>query len=398
MGRREYIISMVALTAFATGCRKPYDPPAISAPGSYLVVEGVITSGSDSTIIKLTRTVKLAAQSVVNPVNGATVMVVSDLNVDYPLLQTAPGTYSSAGLNLSTAHKYRLSIAANNEQYLSDFVPVLNAPPIDSVGFTISGSGLNIYSNTHDPTNVVQYYRWDYQETWIYHSYFASAYVSNGDTVLIRTRAQEVSQCWQSDTSSTVIINSTANLSRAVIANNPVTSITPTSEKIEDEYSILVRQYALTADAYIFWQNLKQNTEKMGSIFDPQPSQINGNIHCITKPNEPVIGYVSAGAITTSRIFIHSAQLPYWPPLPPNPPCVLDSLYYQAIVTGTSGFVNQVSEFINYDRGAFDVQIPVDALGKPGKPPIGYSASTPDCVDCTVQHGTNVEPVFWQYL
>jgi len=390
-------LNYIVIVILFYSCRKPYDPPAISSPGSYLVVEGVITSGSDSTIIKLSRTVNIGAQSVVNPVSGATVMVVSNQNVDYPLMQTAPGTYSSPGLNLNNAQQYRLSIVTNNEQYLSDFVAVLNSPPIDSVGFTITGSGLNIYSNTHDPTNMVQYYRWDYQETWIYHSPIASAYVSNGDTVLLRTRAQEVSQCWQSDTSSTITVNSSAKLSRAVITNNPITAIASTSEKIEDEYSILVRQYALTADAYTFWQNLKQNTEQLGSIFDPQPSQINGNIHSVTHPNEPVIGYISAGAVTTKRIFIRNQQLPNWPVLPPDPPCVLDTLYYQATVTGVSGFVNQVNEFINYNKGAFDVQIPVAGVGPRGKPPIGYSASTPDCVDCTVQHGTNVEPAFWIY-
>ena len=41
-------------------CRKPYSPPITTANVNYLVVEGVINSGADSTIIKLSRTTPLS--------------------------------------------------------------------------------------------------------------------------------------------------------------------------------------------------------------------------------------------------------------------------------------------------------------------------------------------------
>ncbi len=48
-------------------CKKPYDPPAIKSNGSYLVVEGVINSGADSTTIKLSRTVGLSTANASKP-------------------------------------------------------------------------------------------------------------------------------------------------------------------------------------------------------------------------------------------------------------------------------------------------------------------------------------------
>jgi Domain of unknown function (DUF4249) len=395
MQKRIVLLVIIILT----GCKKPYLPPVISAPGSYLVVEGVINSGTDSTVIKLSQTVNLSNEVTTNPVQKATVTVESDQNNSYALNETANGKYVLGGLNLSSAQKYRLRIkTADNKMYLSDFVAVLNSPPIDTVGFAPQSNTLNIYSGTHDVTGSVKYFRWDYQETWIIHSKYFSYFKSNGDTVLGRDLVNDnVYQCWQSDASSTIILGSTAKLAQSVIVNNPLTAIASTSEKIGSKYSIIVRQYALTGDAFTFWQNLKKNTEQLGSIFDAQPTEISGNIHSITNPSEVVIGYLSVGSVSSKRIFIVNTQLPAWVPAPAFPNCSLDTALYAYVPPGVkSAPYNQVNAFINYKKGAPQpALIPVDALGRPGSPPLGYTAAQPQCVDCTLR-GTNKQPAFWQ--
>ncbi len=393
-----------AFAATVVSCKKPYNPPAIALAGSYLVIEGVINSGTDSTIIKLSKTVKLSNANAINPVTGAAVAVQSDQNVTYPLMEAAKGYYVSAGLNLNSSHTYRLSIKTSNEQYYSDYVPVLNSPPIDSLSFKVIDTGLNIYSATHDPTNTIKYYRWDYAETWIIHPKYDSGFVSNGDTVLTRTVSQQVYTCWRTDTSDVIVLGSSAKLAKGVIFDNPITSLTSLSPKIANEYSIFVRQYALTADAYDFWVNLKKNTEQLGSIFDAQPSQINGNIHSVTNPSEPVIGYVSVGSITSQRLFISTEQLPaFGSPNENYPPgCLIfpNCCYYYYIPQGTFGPpgdpVNQVNEFFNFNRGATNPLIPIDPIGSPVV--VGYTASDPICADCTAQKGaTNKQPAYWKY-
>ncbi len=394
--RNKFRTMGFAVVLMILSCKEPYNPPVIANANSYLVVEGVINSGSDSTVITISRTVNLSARVTSNPVTGAMVTVEGDQNSSYPLFERSPGIYAAAALNLDNAHKYRLDIKTGGEQYLSDFEPVLNSPPIDSVNFTIAGNGINIYSNTHDPTNTIKYYRWDFQETWMIHSNYDSFFISNGDTVLARDYINDqIYTCWASDASSSIILNSSARLTKSVIVNNPVTFVASTSEKLGDKYSILVRQYALSGDAYNFWVNLKKNTEQLGSIFDAQPSQINGNIHSVTKPNEPVIGYISVGGTASTRIFITNQQLPNWTVAQDGPVCSLDTYYYAAHILGVDTPINEVNEFINYDKGAMYPQIPVNAISLPGKPPIGYSASTKECVDCTLR-GSNKQPSFWK--
>jgi hypothetical protein len=397
MMRSRIVILLVIVTM--VGCKKPYDPPAITASNSYLVVEGVINSGADSTFIKLSKTVNLSSKVVTNPVVNATVTVEGDQNTTYPLTAAASGTYVSAGLNLDNAHKYRLRIkTADNKEYLSDFVPVLNSPPIDSIGYTLQTNGLNIYSNAHDPTNNVKYFRFDYTETWLFHPAFDSYFKSNGDTVLARDLINDnIYQCWQSDTSSNIVLASTAKLAQDVLLNNPITDISSTSEKLEARYSIMVRQYALTPDAFTFWQNLKKNTEQLGSIFDAQPTEISGNIHSLTNPAEPVIGYLSVGAVASKRIFIDNRVLPAWKPVTPYDMCTDTALLYKYYEGIQKVLVNQVDLQINYNTPGyhFDVLIPINSIVNNQGIILGFTAAERACVDCTLR-GTNKQPIFWK--
>ena len=390
---------VLVLILSVMGCRKPYTPPASSTAGSYLVVEGVINAGADSTFIKLSQTVSLSDSVTANPVLHATLTVESDQNAIYPLTETSNGFYAAKGLNLDNTRKYRLRIQTNGDQYLSDFAPVVNAPAIDTITYHIQSNGVQLFASTHDPKNNTHYYRWSYNETWIFHSRYRSFFISNGDTVLSRDSTRQIYKCWSSDTSSTVILASSVKLSQDVISNIPITFVASTSEKFVDKYSILVKQYALTADAYNFWTNLKKNTEQLGSIFDAEPSQINGNIHDVTNPSKPVIGYISVGSVAAKRIFITTQQLPVWVPVTPYGGCTIGPELLQYHIPGTNLVVNQEDEYFNYLTKPWtgELLIPVEDVRAPLPNDIllGHTGSTPFCVDCTLR-GTTKQPSFWK--
>jgi hypothetical protein len=56
-----------------------------------------------------------------------------------------------------------------------------------------------------------------------------------------------------------------------------------------------------------------------------------------------------------------------------------------------------VDAYINYNIGHYiNPFIPIDAIViMPNTPPIGYTASTRECVDCTLR-GSNKKPAFWK--
>jgi uncharacterized lipoprotein YajG len=380
------VIYLLTLTALMAACRKPYDPPAIANAGSYLVVSGVINSGADSTTINLSRTVSLSSKVTNNPVTGAAVTVESDQNTVYALNETTNGNYVSAGLNLDNTRQYRLRIKTpDNQQYLSDFVPVVITPPIDSIGYNIvntPATGIQIYVNTHDAGNKVKYFRWDYDENWAFHAKYASYYVSNGSELVVRQANQQVTVCYTGDVSTDIVLNSSAKLQKDVIYQAPVAFISSTSEKIESIYSIYLRQYALTADAYTFWTNLKTNTEQLGSIFDAQPSLLPGNIHNITNPQQPVVGYVSVGTVSKKRFNISNFYLPAWVATYPYVCSDADT-----VVTYGYNYYNNL------------VHGPLIATGPPPLPgdvlPSILNFTTRPCADCTIR-GSATPPPFFQ--
>jgi len=388
--KKTYIYIILLITAVALWrCTKPYQPAEITTDYGYLVVEGNINPGTDSTIIKLSRTTKLSSKTSTRVELKAIVTVEDEQNASKTISETGNGNYAAVGLNLDNTKKYRLRVKTTNGKiYLSDFVPVKNAPPIDSVGYTVTNDGINIYNNAHDATNNTRYYRYEYQETWQFQSAFNSKYVAVlGQLGLVglslRTPDQQVFTCWANDASSTIILGSTIRLSQDVLSQNPITQIASNSEKIGIKYSILLKQYALTEDAYNFWTLMKTNTEQLGSIFDAQPTLLKGNIHNVADATEPVIGYISVGAIQSKRIFISKANLSVnWHVFDPQT-CVLDTAY---IVDPISGANDVKLTLINNPPSA----IAIDNLGA-----LGFSRSSKVCADCTLR-GVNKQPSFWK--
>jgi hypothetical protein len=385
-------VSAVVISA----CKKPYAPPAITNANNYLVVEGIIAAGQDSTIINLSRTVNLASQTLNSPELNATVTVEGDQGVSYAIPMTDSGKYASAPLSLDNNHKYRLKIStADGQTYASNYEPVKITPPIDSLWFTINSKGLTINSSAHDPSNNTRYYRWDYTETYIYQSAIESDYIydpTQTDSlkmVVLRTPAQQIHTCYITLNSSTININSTAALTKDVIANEQITQIADTSEKLTYRYSILLKQYALTDSAFEFWQNMKKNTQQIGTIFDVQPSEISVNIRCTSNPKLPVLGYVSVSSISQKRIFIDPSQLPAW------------QLPHASCLPITNPICWPKGSPVDPDIVS-GVYIPMDTIKSgsclfPPLPGYGVPGGYYICVDCRYHlGGKTVKPAFWQ--
>src|SRR4051812_31383900 len=167
---KRWCFLMVVAVLFFT-CKEAYNPPIASTATGYLVVDGIINSGNGASTITLTRTTKLIDSVAIVYEDGAEVNIEDENGASYPLSWKNNGTYVSDSLSLNSTIKYRLHIKTlNGSEYVSDFTAVKKTPPVDSISWQLENGGVQIYVNSHDPSNNTKYYQLKYSETWEFHS------------------------------------------------------------------------------------------------------------------------------------------------------------------------------------------------------------------------------------
>ncbi|MES1224199.1 MAG: DUF4249 family protein, partial [Bacteroidota bacterium] len=132
---------------------------------------------------------------------------------------------------------------------------------------------------------------------------------------------------------------------------------------------VLVKQEAIDKETFSYMQTLKKITEQSGSVFDPQPSTINGNIHCINDSKEIAIGYVYASSVTEKRIFIDNSEVPHWD-----------------YVSGCFTFYPETPSDIKFVAAGYYIAVGMNSRG--------LVLTTDVCGNCTLR-GTHQKPDFW---
>ncbi|WP_051359819.1 DUF4249 domain-containing protein [Adhaeribacter aquaticus] len=370
-------LSIVMLMVFY-GCVESFAPDVVDTVHSYLVVDGLINNNG-ITVINLSRSQKISDNNKPQAEAKASVVIQEEQGPHYPLTEGRMGTYTSSYLTLNPQKKYRLYIkTAFNKEYVSDYVPVRYTPDFEVV-WKVENEGLQIAINSQGRENNTRYYRWQHEETWEFNSFIYSAWEYRNGQILPRTN--NIFQCWRTERNPVIKIASTDNLSENVLSEHPLVLLPKNSEKLQVKYSILVKQQSLTKEAYQYWETLSKNTENIGTLFDPFPSQLTGNITCLNDPKEPVFGFVSVTNEIEKRIFISTyADLPTsWHGINRK------SITYASCETGLmgkDGLTPANPAYLIVDR----------VMLEDGS--MDYTYSSVGCVDCRLR-GTNVMPDFW---
>ncbi|HRO69173.1 MAG TPA: DUF4249 domain-containing protein [Chitinophagaceae bacterium] len=371
-------IILFALAVFiGSGCKKPYEPRVLSTITNFLVVDGNIAVGNDQvTRIVLSRTTRLSDSVTFDPENNATVLIEQEQGGMIQLFNRNNGLYESPVLSLQPGANYRLRVLTANKEYFSEFVSARVSPPIDSVTWR-QDNDVFIYVNTHDPSNQTRYYRWEYVETWNYASFLVSPWAVSDGLIFVKDSLTQTDSCWRSLASSQILVASTAALSQDVVSNFQLARVQQHSEKIGMGYNILVRQYAITDEAYRYFSLIQKNTEQLGTLFDGQPSQLKGNIHCTQDPGEPVIGFVTASTVSEKRTVIRNKEVD-WNFIQPGPDC-----------SPTIVIPQHPDNFKIYDYPDPEYTIYYYITG--GTMRLAKKV----CLDCRALGGTNEKPAFW---
>jgi hypothetical protein len=241
-------------------------------------------------------------------------------------------------------------------------------PPIYSVYYTrkvfselsqtwTAGEGCEIFLDTHDPENNCRFYRWEFVETWEMRLPFVTAN----------------NQCWITSHSDKINIKSTSTLSDDKIVKMPINIVSNATDRLQVKYSILINQYSLNEDEYVYWEKLQNIGEQVGTLYDIIPASTVSNMWCIERPADNVLGYFSVSAVESKRLFIQDkfTGLPH---------------LYDDCQNSRAGY-NDTIPGLDYDRWVI-IAVPT--------PPPGYKILTffKGCADCTVR-GSTTMPDYW---
>ncbi len=358
------------------GCTKPLELPDTKPNATILIVEGDIIAGNNAeNSFYLSRLKTLQGKDSIPELN-AQVEVVSKDGAKWQIPQLGKGVYKTK-LNLPIDKGLSLRIqTTDGKVYQSGFQNPSITPEIDSLTFEQVAEGMKVFVHTRDSKNSSRYYRWNFEETWERHAWFDSYHNYINGRIVPRTPEEQTFMCWKTAPAPNIIIDNSTALSDDVISYKNITTVPFPSEKLYIRYSILVKQIALTKEAYEFWNILKKNTELTGTLFDPQPSQLPTNIICTNDASRKVIGFVSVGTQTEKRLFVMNSAMNLWPTK--NPDDVCDAYEFPS-ATAAEAFLK------NYP--AYNVAYLITAGG--------FGVAMKICIDCRFSGGTVVKPSYW---
>jgi hypothetical protein len=358
------------------GCREPF-MPVIEDYENILVVDGLITDQEGPYAVKLSRSFPFDRKFPV-PEPGAAVLVRDEFSGSFLFTEQSPGIYISDETFMGiTGRRYQLVVSTTDgKAYESEWVMLRGVPVIDSVTWKfleIPGPfpgqdrhGVQVSVSSHDPAGATRYYRWEWSETWeIITPIKSSLYLDE-------------ERCWKSVSSSQIAIGTTEHLVSDVVRDHPLYIISTADSRLRIRYSVLIRQYSMSRETYSYWKNLLDITRNTGSLFDPAPSQVTGNIYDRDEPGNPVLGIFQASAVTMQRIFIERSGLPAYLHIPGG----FEGCRF--ITTADS------AEILYYRKHGWEyVDEYVD-----GNTLFTIFTNSPVCFRCTLS-GSNVRPGYW---
>lgn len=291
-----------------------------------LVVEGIISNEKEPYTVRLFTTGNFVSSRyppASSGVQGAMVTISDDTGLSLslePVLEE-PGVYRSIDTSFvgQVGRSYTLTVGMPDGRiYRSQPELMQQVPTIDSLiaRFTdipdrTKPSGYQVLVDTQDPVENANYYRWS-----------AYGYVrreSEGLTLLGGSKC--CASCWIPVFNTDVNIYSDANINGNRIQNRFVLF---TPFYVRGKQYVEVSQYSITREAYQFWKRLDEQQTRTGSLFDPQPAPIEGNIYNAENANELALGYFGASAVSRKRLIIAADTVTMFPDyqkefIPPGP-------------------------------------------------------------------------------
>ncbi len=402
---KTYTIFLITILGFITnGCIEEIDFETLTFE-RVLVVEALITNELKFQEISLSRTFKFEDNGA-SPETNASVSVVDNLQNSYIFIEIFPGKYvSSQEFQAQPNIEYQLIInTSDGKTYNSKPTPLTQVTPISDVYAerttdSFNNDGMAIYVDSYDSTGNSKYYRYEYEETykitapyWVPNDFVILSY-SPPFRYTFETKSSEQLTCYNTSYSNEIIQKETNDLAEDRVTKFRVRFIPQTNPIISTRYSILVKQYVQSIDAFTYFKTLNKLSQSNNIFSQNQPGFFTGNISSVTDSNEKVLGFFEVSSVSSKRMFFNYYDFYEGEPLPPYfVECTFGAPFLGSFPGDT--FLPPMYQLI--DEGKVKYYRPNPNYPNPLNEVEGQYLVVPiECGDCT-KLGSNIKPDFWE--
>ncbi|WP_029037048.1 DUF4249 domain-containing protein [Salinimicrobium xinjiangense] len=381
----RFFFSFLFLTGLY-GCVEPIEIETNNYEDA-LVIEGIITSELQQQEILLSRTYRLEEDGPSKESNAQVVVMTEGENFQFTELE--PGRYvSTEAFRAIPGRAYTLKVTTSNgKTYASEPEVLSEAPELSDVSAVRTTyrnkEGVAILLDVDGNEKNPGYYLYNFEETYKIVSPFdfpRDLVYRDGEFVQVpKTREEEV--CYVTELSREVLLaNTNAENSRG-IDDLLVRFIEGEDYRTAHRYSIRVRQFSISGDAFSYYETLKDFSDSESLFSQNQLGLINGNLFSESDPDEKVIGFFSIADVSSQRIFFDFEDFYSTKEFIPDSHVSLCEV--KVPDSSTDAEIQALRQQLESGSVKF---IGMDVLK--------YRFVRSHCVDCTL-YGTNAVPDFW---
>lgn len=280
-----------------------------------LVVDGFVTDNLGDFQLKLSQSsvIGIGNDNILDPESGARVTLLDTDGGSYPYteLEEDAGIYRLEAFKAERDKFYFIDIVLQNgKHYQSKPSKLRSSSKIDDISYTVSE---NTFRNNvgdlvteeqitlkidTDVRDAVQppFLRWRVEGEYV---------IREGGGVNLNPK-----RCFVTNNldQNVVSVFDARELSEGTLKNQEIAS-TILNFRFTEQFCFHISQYSISEEEFDYWNNIKEVIEINGSLFDPPPGTVIGNIRNIEDPNEIAVGYFSVASIFSLRDFVNGDEL-----------------------------------------------------------------------------------------
>jgi len=381
------LLILLPFILLLTGCIEPYNPE-ISEKQVCLVVDGTLTDQEGYHSVEISRSSGYNEQEF-TPETGCQVEIINEGGSRVTLNEYNSGIYEQwieqSFLEINQVYQLHI-ITGEGIEYFSYPDTLLPCAPLNYIYYEQQSrgtynrdmpvNGIQFYTDIEIPEHHARNYRWEMEETWEYHAAHLIQYIYDGEITALEYETDSLKYCWKTQEIYDIRTLTTSQVVGNKVNRVPLIYISNQSNRLKVKYSLLIKQYALSEQAYQYWYQLENQSSTGGGLYETQPVRIGGNIYNPSDPDERILGNFNVSAVKEKRIFVDER----FPFLINDYACTL----FRVDDTYENGLAD-ISE------GLYPVYLVATTIEGPP-----WLMGQPICFDCRRGGGKTNPPDFWK--